>query len=128
MALSRAFRDTVKARADRDPAFRAAIFQEAAQAILDGDLPTAKALLRDYINATVGFAHLSRTMHMPTKSLMRMYGAGGNPRADNLLATLKALKAQTGLAVRVDATPAAPAPRASARKHTQRRERAPEPV
>jgi hypothetical protein len=103
MSLSRAFRTTVRDRADRDPAFRAALYQDAVQAIMEGDLPTAKALLRDYINATVGFAHLGRALGIPVKSLMRMYGPSGNPRADNLLAALARLKADTGLAVRVDA-------------------------
>ncbi|MBV1796391.1 hypothetical protein [Siccirubricoccus sp. G192] len=70
---------------------------------MEGDLPTAKAQLRDYINATVGFAHLGQALGIPVKSLMRMYGPSGNPRADNLLAALARLKADTGLAVRVDA-------------------------
>jgi DNA-binding phage protein len=103
MSLSRSFRTTVRDRADRDPAFRAALYQEAVRAIMEGDLPTAKALLRDYINATVGFTHLGRALGIPVKSLMRMYGPNGNPRADNLLAALARLKADTGLAVQVDA-------------------------
>jgi hypothetical protein len=41
------FRETVQARADRDPAFRVGLCQEAVQALLDGDVGTAKILLRD---------------------------------------------------------------------------------
>lgn len=58
MALTRDFRETVKTRADRDQVFRAGLYQEALQALLDGDFGTAKILLRDVINATKGFAAL----------------------------------------------------------------------
>lgn len=101
MPLSRDFRETVKARAERDPVFRAALYQEAVQAVVDGDLPTAKALLRDYINATVGFARLGQEMGVPEKSLMRMFSPAGNPRAENLLAALARLAQGTRLAVTV---------------------------
>jgi DNA-binding phage protein len=121
MPLTRDFRDTVKARVERDPAFRAALFREAVQAVVDGDLQTAKVLLRDYINATVGFSKLGRALDLPEKSLMRMYGPSGNPRADNLLATLAELKAQTRVTVRVDTAPVAR--RAPARKAAHGRER-----
>jgi len=45
----------------------------------------AKTVLRDYLNATVGFAELAEATHIPCKSLMRMLGPSGNPRADNFL-------------------------------------------
>ena len=68
MPLTRDFRETVKARAERDPEFRAGLYQEAVQAMLDGDLGTAKILLRDIINATVGFARLGRRIDVPEKA------------------------------------------------------------
>jgi hypothetical protein len=37
MRLTRDFRDTVRAPAERDPAFRAALLQDAVQALLHGD-------------------------------------------------------------------------------------------
>ena len=104
MPLTRDFRETVKTRAERDPTFRAALFEEAVQAIADGDLPAARILLRDVINATVGFAQLGEALGVGEKSLMRMYGPNGNPRADNLLATLAALRSHVGLNVRVKAS------------------------
>ena len=55
MALTRDFKDMVKARAERDPEFRAALLTEAIEQMLSGDMETGKAVLRDYINATVGF-------------------------------------------------------------------------
>jgi outer membrane protein assembly factor BamD (BamD/ComL family) len=52
MALTRDFKESVQARASRDPAFRQALLQEAVAAMLEGDLATGKAILRDYINLT----------------------------------------------------------------------------
>ena len=105
MPLTRDFREAVKARADRDPAFRTGLYQEALQAILDGDFGTAKILLRDFINATVGFAQLSRRIDVPEKSLMRMFGPNGNPRAENLVAVVAALSEVCGLSLTVHAAP-----------------------
>ena len=42
-----------------------------------------------------------KTLGVGEKSLMRMYGPNGNPRADNLLAALAALRSHVGLEVRV---------------------------
>jgi DNA-binding phage protein len=92
MALTRDFKETVKARAERDPAFREALLTEAAEQLLAGDLETGKAMLRDFINATVGFETLARATDTPSKSLMRMLGPRGNPRARNLLNVLGKLQ------------------------------------
>ena len=105
MPLTKDFRDTVKARAERDPAFRAGLYQESVQCLLDGDLATAKILLRDFINATVGFARLGARIGVPGKSLMRMFGPNGNPRAENLVAAVAALKDECHLSLTVQATP-----------------------
>jgi DNA-binding phage protein len=107
MPLTRDFRETVKARADRDPAFRAGLYQEAVQALLDGDLGTAKILLRDVINATMGFAELARRVETPEKSLMRMFGPAGNPRAENLVAVVAALREECHVSLTVRASPLA---------------------
>ena len=50
MALTRDFKETVKARVSADPAFRAALLTEAVELLLSGDVATGKAMLRDYIN------------------------------------------------------------------------------
>ena len=84
MPLTKDFKDTIKARAERDPEFRAGLFREAIEAMLSDDLETGKVLLRDYVNATVGFEALAQDMDKDPKSLMRMLSAKGNPRADNL--------------------------------------------
>ena len=104
--LTRVFRETVKARAERDAEFRAGLYQEAVQSMVDGDLGTAKILLRDFINATAGFAELGSRIGVPGKSLMRMFGPNGNPRAENLVAVVAALKDVCGLSLTVQAAPA----------------------
>ena len=58
MALTRDFKETIKARAERDPGFRKALLVRAAQALLAGDTDVGKSMLRDYINATIGFQSL----------------------------------------------------------------------
>ena len=59
MPLTKLFRDTVKARVERDPAFTAALFEEALFAFIEGDTALGKALLRDLVNSTIGFEGLS---------------------------------------------------------------------
>jgi len=95
MPLTRNFKQTIKARAERDPAFRKALLSEAAEQLLAGDLETGKAVLRDYINATIGFERLAEETGTPSKSLMRMLGPKGNPRASNLLAVIGKLQRVT---------------------------------
>ena len=101
MPLTRDFKTTVKARAERDPAFRKALLTEAVKLLLSGEVETGKAILRDYINATVGFEQLARETGTPPKSLMRMLGPKGNPRASNLLGVISALQQISGLHLEV---------------------------
>ena len=101
MPLTRDFRDTIKARAERDADFRAALLSEVMDLFLSGDVESAKAVLRDYINATVGFAALAEMTGLPAKSLMRMVSGSGNPRADNLFSILSALQQATGVQLTV---------------------------
>lgn len=99
MPLTRNFRDTVQERAKRDPEFRAALVEEAAHAFFEGDEETARVLLRDAINATIGFHTLSETTGMPEKSLMRMVGKNGNPRLGSISAIFKAINQHVGIKI-----------------------------
>ncbi len=103
MALTRSFKDTVKARVTRDPVFKQALLTEGVNALLEGDVDTGKAVLRDYINATVGFETLSIFTGTPTKSLMRMFGPRGNPNATNLFAVIGFLQRSSGVTLEVHA-------------------------
>ena len=49
--------------------------------LLADDIETGKSVLRDYINATVGFEKLGQVTDRSPKSLMRMFGPDGNPQA-----------------------------------------------
>jgi DNA-binding phage protein len=101
MALTRSFKETVKARAERDPEFRAGILEEAIEALLHSELDVCKLLLRDYVNATIGFEALAKATHKSLKSLMRMLSADGNPRADNLFSVIAHLLKNEGIALNI---------------------------
>lgn len=103
MALTKDFRETVYKRAQRDAAFRRALLVEAMNAYLTGDEETGKALLRDAINATVGFEQLAEDLGKPSKSLQRMVGPSGNPNTANFFAILRALQARVGVRLTVRA-------------------------
>ncbi len=97
MPLTRTFKSTVKARADRNPAFREALLTQGLEALLSGDVETGKAVLRDYINATTSFEALASETGTLAKSLMRMFGPSGNPNAGNLFSVLKHLQSAAGI-------------------------------
>jgi hypothetical protein len=97
MPLTRDFKETIQARIQKDPAFRKELLREGIECLLSGDLETGKTILRDYINATVGFEKLGILTHKPTKSLMRMFGPKGNPRARNLFEVISHLQKNSGL-------------------------------
>ena len=105
MPLSRDFKTTVRDRVQRDPRFGEELFREAMECLLAGELETAKAILRDYVNATVGFQKLSELTRRPAKSLMRMLSPKGNPQARSLFEVIGRLQEQEGLALRVQLQP-----------------------
>ena len=92
MELTRDFKETVIARVKRDPAFAQALLDEALTLFLNGEPDTAKLILRDLVNATVGFETLSKKVHKSSKSLHRMLSKSGNPTMENLSAILVAIK------------------------------------
>ena len=97
MPLTREFKETVLARLQSDRKYRKELLREGVECLLAGDLDTGKAILRDYINATIGFDELSRRTKWPAKSLMRMLGPSGNPQARNLLEVINHLQKAEGL-------------------------------
>ena len=103
MALTRSFVETVKERAARDAEFRVGLLTEAAECFLNGDAATGKTLLRDYVNATIGFRELGKLIDKKPESLMRMLSAKGNPRAENLSQLLSSLQEHEGIELHVAA-------------------------
>jgi DNA-binding phage protein len=97
MPLTKDFKETIRARAQRDPHFRKALLREGLDHFLSGDVETGKLILRDFINATVGFAKLGLATDRSAKSLMRMLGPAGNPQAKNLFEIVSYLQRAEGV-------------------------------
>ncbi len=103
MPLTRNFKETVQARAQRDPAFREELLKEGVECLLAGEVDAGKIILRDYINATMGFEELGSLMDKSPKSLMRMFGPAGNPHARNLFEVISRIQEHEGVQLEVKA-------------------------
>jgi DNA-binding phage protein len=107
MALTRDFKRTVFARAQREPAFAKALLDEAATLFLNGEPETARLILREVVNATIGFETLATVTDTPSKSLHRMLSQKGNPSMDNLAAIFDAVRHKLKVGIRVRTVAAA---------------------
>jgi DNA-binding phage protein len=107
VVLTRDFKETVKERATRDPAFAKAMLDEAATAFLNGEAHVARLILRDLVNASIGFEELASETNRPSKSLHRMLSEKGNPSMDNLAAIFGAVRKRLGVAFEAHAVEAA---------------------
>ena len=101
MALTRNFKQTVIERVERDPEFAKALLDEAATLFLSDEPKTARLILRDLVNATVGFEQLAVLTDKPSKSLHRMLSPKGNPSMDNLSAIFGAVRARLNVGIEV---------------------------
>lgn len=107
MTLTRDFKETVNARVQRDSAFATALLNEAVFLLLNGEPETARLILRDLVNATVGFEELAIETSKPSKSLHRMLSAKGNPTMDNLTTILNVLRKKLNVDIKVNMVPCA---------------------
>jgi len=107
MALTRHFKHTIMDRIRREPAFGRHLLDEAATLFLNGEPGPARLILRDLVNATVGFEGLACATATPAKSLHRMLSARGNPSMDNLAAVFRAMRQTLGVRIEVRAVRAA---------------------
>jgi hypothetical protein len=101
MALTKSFNDTVKNRLQQSGEFRRALLREAVGAMIAGDVETGKSVLRKYINGTIGFVKLGEDLSRSPKTLMRMFGASGNPQARNLFEIVAYLQKIEGTVLEV---------------------------
>ena len=101
MARTRSFKDLVEHHVKGDAKFAEALLREGIDAMLSGDLDTGKAIMRDYIKATVGFEKLGAATGAPPKSLIRMFGPRGNPQARNLFSVIGYLQKRAGVRLHV---------------------------
>ena len=72
MALTRDFRETVQARVARDASYRRALLAEAVNELLAGELRVGKSILRDYVNATIGFEGLAAEIGKSSKLIQKL--------------------------------------------------------
>jgi len=101
MALTRSFKEMKQKRTEREPEFGEALLREGIDNLLAGDVETGKAILRDYIKATIGFEKLGAETDTPAKSLIRMFGPRGNPQARNLFGVIGHLQKRAGVELHV---------------------------
>ena len=75
MPLSRNYKETINERIRTEPEFASALLDEALTLLLNGEPDTARFILRDLVNATIGFETLADETTKPSKSLHRMLSA-----------------------------------------------------
>ncbi len=97
MTVIRNFRDTVQERIQSDENFATALLDEAILLFLNDEPDMARLVLRDLVNATIGFEALAIEVEKPSKSLHRMLSAKGNPTMDNLTKIFSVLKRQLSI-------------------------------
>jgi DNA-binding phage protein len=105
MALTRHYKHTIEQRTRQDPAFAQGLLDEAATLFLNGEPDVARIILRDLVNATLGFEVLAQETDKPSKSLHRMLSASGNPSMDNLSAIFGAMRSWLKVDIQVHAIP-----------------------
>ena len=91
MVLTRDFKETIVDRVNHDPDFARALLDEASTLFLNGEPETARMILRDLVNATIGFETLARTVSTPPKSLHRMLSQRGNPSMNSIATIFSAV-------------------------------------
>jgi hypothetical protein len=70
---------------------------------LAGETAAGKAILRDLVNATIGFEELATVLKKPSKSLHRMLAPYGNPSTENFFGIVNALQKKARVRLRVTA-------------------------
>ena len=103
MTLTRDYKQTLLERTERDPDFAKALLDEAATLFLSGEPDIARVILRDLVNATLGFEALATEVHKTSKSLHRMLSGKGNPTMDNLSNIFQAIQNWLGVNLQVQA-------------------------
>ena len=72
---------------------------DAINALLAGELDEGRLLLRQYVNATIGFGELARRTGKADKNLIRTLGPSGSPTAANLFQFIQACMKAEGVTV-----------------------------
>jgi hypothetical protein len=129
MGLTRKFRERVQARYRSDERFRRVVLGGAVESLLAGEgarerlsdsgrpagsgsklansgqgywrAAVGREILRDFINATLGFPALAEKTGIHVKTLHQMFGPKGNPTAANLFNIIACLQEHEGVRLRV---------------------------
>ncbi|MFP4310187.1 MAG: DNA-binding protein, partial [Desulfococcaceae bacterium] len=103
--MVRGYNETVENRVRKDPDFATALLDEAISLLLNGEPATARLILQDLVNSTLGFEKLAMETEKPPKSLQRMLSAGGNPTMNNLTSIIDILRRNLNVSIEVHAVP-----------------------
>jgi DNA-binding phage protein len=105
MALTRDYKQTIRERAEKDPNFATALMNEAVSCFLNGEPETARLMLRELVNSTIGFELLAEKLDKSSKSVHRMLSLKGNPTMDNLTSIFSVLQDKLDFNIEVKLSP-----------------------
>lgn len=103
MTVTRNVQETIQERIQTDAEFATALLDEAISLFLNDEPETARLVLRDLVNSTIGFEALAVEITRPSKSLHRMLSVKGNPTMDNLTRIFSALQRKLNVDIEVHA-------------------------
>jgi hypothetical protein len=101
MTLRRDIRETVQARVRSDKEFRRGLLSDVVEALPAGEAALGREILRDFINATLGFPALVDKTGIHVKTLHQLSGPKGNPTAANLFNIIACLQEYEGMRLQV---------------------------
>lgn len=105
MALTRDYKQTIRERVEKDPNFATALMNEAVSCFLNGEPETARLMLRELVNSTIGFELLAEKLDKSSKSVHRMLSLKGNPTMDNLTNIFSALQDKLDFSIEIKLSP-----------------------
>ena len=91
------FDAAIKKMVENKPEIGTQMLEDAINAFLSSDLNEARVLLRQYVNATLGFKELARLTGKQDKNLMRALSTNGNPTMATFVEILGALQKASGV-------------------------------
>lgn len=93
------YNEALKDMLEENPHMSTEMLEGALNLILSGELDDGRLLLRQFVNATIGFKELAKRTGKVDKTLMRILGADGNPTAANLFEVIQVCREAEGVTV-----------------------------
>lgn len=85
-------RETIRARIAREPEFAKALVSESIELLANGEPDTSRMVLRDVVDATIGFKNLADRLEKSPESIREMLSQNGNPTMNDLSAIIGSLR------------------------------------